>query len=171
MIDPAGITQRGAERSAPRSRSGPSASDSYGIARPEARLVATHATEEAVGKLHGNPPHARREVEPRTAIAKRDALDLPSSRPRRAVECGAQGYDAIDRTARGIRRMSAELSAQRGRAATRAVACLTSAHGDRDAAHEDFVVADVLACASVGLRQCPGVSVEHFACTLEVDIQ
>lgn len=121
--------------------------------------------------LHGNPPDAGLEVQPRTAIAQRGALDLPTSRPRRAVERRVQVHDGIARTASGIGRISAELSAQRGCAATRPVTCLTSARGDRETAHEGFVIAGVLACASVGSRQRPGVAVERVSRALEGGIQ
>jgi hypothetical protein len=171
MIDPAGVTQRGAERSAPRSRSGPSASDSHGIARADARLVATRTAEAAVVTFHGNPPDAGREVQRRTAIAERGALDLLSSRSCGTVERGAQVDDGIGMTAREIRRVSAELSAQRRCAAASPVPCLTSAGGDRDTAHEGFVLAGVLACASVGSRQGPRVAVERVARALEGGIQ
>jgi hypothetical protein len=171
MIDPAGITQRGAERSAPRSRSGPSGTDSHGIAPAAAHLVTTCATEKAAVVLHGDPPHAGHKVERRLTIAKHDTLDLLSSRSRCAVERGLQWKDRMGVAARRVGRMSTELCAQRGRASSRAIACLTSARGARDTAHEGVVVAGVRRCPPVGTGELSGVPVERVTLDLERAIQ
>ena len=171
MTDPAGITQRGAERSAPRSRSGPSSPDSHGIARPWTRFVATRATEDTARVFHGDPPDAGLEIKRRAPIANGSALDLLPSRQRGAVQRRAPTRGRVGVTASGIGCVSTELISQRGGAAALAVARLTSASGDRDPAHESIVVAGVPRCSSVAPGQRPGVAVEGISRALKLGIQ
>jgi hypothetical protein len=168
MIDPAGIRKRGAERSAPRFSFGPSASDSQGIGRPGLRFMTTRPAEKTAIVLYSDPPQAGLEIQPSLAVAKNDALDLLSSCLHGAIESDAQPSDQVIAALRRIGRVGAELSAQRGRAATRAVACLTSAHRDRHAAHEGVVCARIRGGAPVGVRHPPRVVVQRVTLALEL---
>ena len=171
MTDPAGITQRGAERSAPRSRWGASPSDAHGIARTGAHLVTSHAGEQPVGLLHREPPNARLHVESRSTIAKRDADNRSSARVRGTVERDAEVVRGVVVAPRGVRRIRAELSPEGCRTASRAIACLTSASGDRDPRHVRVEPPRVVVGSSVGACQRAGVAVEGVARSLKGGVE
>ena len=121
--------------------------------------------------LHGDPPLPGLELECRLAITEYDALDVLSLRTRCAVESAAQASGRIDLTPRRVRRMSAELRAQRGRASARPVTCLTSARGNCDTTHECVVVTGVRRRTSVPVRQSLRLAVERVTLALEGAIQ
>lgn len=171
MIDLAGITQRGAERSAPRSRSGGSAANSKRVSRSWAHLVATHATEEAPFSLHRNPPDARPEVELRLAIAEDRALDLLSPSACCAIESGTQPPDRAGSRPSRLGCLIAQLGAQGGSTPTGAIARATSARGERNATHERVVLSRVGRRPSVRRCQSAGIPVEHVTLVLERTIQ
>lgn len=171
MKDPAGITRRGAEQSAPRSRSGRSAANSKRVSRSWAHLVATHATEEAAFSLHGNPPDARPEVELRPAIAEDRALDLLSPSACCAIESGTQPPDRAGSRPSRLGCLITQLGAQGRSTPTGAIARPTSASGEGNATHEGVVLSRVDRRPSVGRCQSPGIPVEYVTLVLERTIQ
>jgi hypothetical protein len=161
MTDPAGITQRGAEQSAPRSRSGLSAAQSYRVAGLRARIVPKYVTQSPVFTFYGKPPGARRELEGGQVVAKLGTYDRPATRARSAIECSAEGSRWIGSTLPRIRRsLGAQLSAHHGRAATSTVACLTSASSRSDACHVGVVSLAVFRGPTVSAGEASCLTVE-----------
>ena len=171
MIDPAGIRRRGAERSAPRSRSGPSAAESQRVARSAPSLVPARAPRHAPIVLREDPPHARLEIERGVVVTQRDALHLLPARSGGAVERAVPATQRIGGVARRIRRVRAKLGPERRDTSAGAVACLTSARRGGDAGHEPVVVVSVLGRAPVGAGEAAGIAVERGALALKHNVE
>ncbi len=171
MTDPAGITRRGAEQSAPRSRSGLSAADSHGVARSRAHVVSSHAREEAVLALHRQPPDSRRQLERRFAFAERRTHDLFATGARRAVERRTKARTRLGASLRGIGRIGTELCSQRSGATPGAVARLTSSRRDGEARHVRVVALAVLKGAAIASREASRFPVERVTCPLKCQVQ
>ena len=164
MIDPAGIMeQRGAERSAPRSRSRPSTSDANRVARSRPRLMTSDAAKAAVVTLHREPPDAGLDLDRRTAVAQRGAHDRLAAGARGAVEGRTQTDRGVGMAIGGIGGIHAKLSAERGRSAARTVTCLTSPGRDADTHHVLVEAAPVLLGPAIRTRERPSLAVERVA--------
>ena len=163
MTDPTGIMERGAEQSAPRSRWEPSASDAYRVAGSRSHLVASNRIESTVVALHREPPDTGLYLDHRTTVSQRRPHDLPSASPGGAVERRPHPYDGAGAALDGIGGIRAELHAERGRSATRAIACLTSSSGTRHARHVVVEASAVLHGAAIRALQCASVMVERVA--------
>ena len=171
MTDPAGITQRGAERSAPRFRWAPSASDPYRVACASTCLVAAGAAQKPAIVLHSDPPDSGREVERRAAIVERRTLHVLPARSRRTVERSMKAGWRLGMTASEVGRMAAELGSQRRRAPTCSVARLTSARGGCHASQERVVVASVARRAPIHTGKSRRFAIQDVALALEGDVQ
>jgi hypothetical protein len=171
MTDPAGITQRGAEQSAPRSRSGLSASDSQGVSRFRTQIVSSHPSEQTVLALYRQPPGAGRQLERRLAVAKGSAQDLPPIGAPSAVEGRSEARARLGVSLRRIGRVGAQLRAKRGDAPAGAVACLTSAGRDGDARHVRIVPFPVLRAAAIAAGEAPRLPIERVACSLKCGVE
>lgn len=171
MTDPAGITQRGAEQSAPRSRSGMSGFDSHGVSRFRTQIVSSHTSEQAVLGLHCQPPGAGRQLERRLAVPKGSTHDLPATGARGAVEDRTKALARLGGSLSGIGRVGAQLGAKRGDAATGAVACLTSAGRDGDARDVRIVPFPVLGAAAITAGEGSRLPIERVACALKCGVE
>ena len=171
MIDPAGIRRRGAERSAPRSRLGSSASKPQRVMRAAPGFVPARAPRHARIVFHEDPPDARLERERGVVSTKRGALHLLPARSGDAVEHGVPATQRIGGEARLSVRARAKLGSNRGDAPAGTIARLTSARRDRDAGHEPVVVAGVSGRAPVGTGQTPCIVVERETLALKHDVE
>ncbi len=171
MTDPAGITQRGAEQSAPRSRSGLSGADLHRVSRSRAHLVSSHAREQSFASLDRQPPDARRQLERRLAIAKRAANDLLSGGARCAVEGGAKARARVGSSLRRVGRVGAQLRAERGGVAPSAIARLTSTGCHSDARHVRVVSLPVLHAAAIAAGEASRLPVKRVACLLKSRVE
>ena len=171
MIDPAGIKRRGAERSAPRSRSGPSAPKSQRIVRATPGLVPARAPGHASVVFGEDPPHPRLEVERGVAVTKRGTPQRLAARSGGTVEHRVPSPERTGSGARPIGRVRTELGPERRDAPPGAIACLTSARGSSDAGREPIVLTSILGRAPVGARQAACISVERGTLTLEYDVE
>ncbi len=160
MTDPAGIAERGAERSAPRSRSGPSAADVNGVARSGANLVSSDVAEETVIGLDREPPDSRRQLERCLTVANRFPHDPRAIGAGRAVERGSEALSWIGVPPCEIWRIRAKLRAKGGGTTTGAIASLTSASRDGDARHVRVVTLSVLDRVSVASHEAPSLPVQ-----------
>ena len=172
MIDPAGIMeQRGAERSAPRSRSRALPSDAHRVVRSRPHLMAFDAAETAVLTLHREPPDARLHVDRRASVSQRRAHDRLAPRAGGAVERRTQLDGGVGVAIGGMWDMRAELSAERRRSAARAVTCLTSPGRDTDTGHVLIEASPVLLSPTISARQRPSLAVERVARTPKCGIE
>ncbi len=171
MIDPAGITQRGAEQSAPRSRSGLSTLESDGVARPGPHLVALHACEQSLVAFERQPPGARWKVERRVGLAELGAHDGFAAGACGAVEGGAKARSGVGVPLCGVGGVGAQLRAERGGAAARPVPRLTSAPRDSHPRHVGIVSAGVFHRATISASENTRLAVERIAHALKCGVQ
>ena len=163
MTDLAGITQRGAEQSAPRSRCGLSAPEVHGVTRLRAHVVPTYGDQPSVLALDGEPPGAWRQLERGQIGPELGAHDRFAARASSAVERRAEARRRVGVPRPGIGRIGPQLCAQGSCAATSAVACLTSARGGRHARHVRVVPLAVLGRATIPAGEAAGFAVERVA--------
>ncbi len=171
MTDPAGITQRGAEQSAPRSRWGLSAAESHGVSRLGTYVMSSHVAEQPVFALYGQPPRARRQLECRATVAKLGPHNGFAAGARRAVEAGAKRPSWLGVPPREIGSIRAQLRAQRCRAAPSTVACLTSTGRCSDPRHMGIVSLGVFDGATITASEASRLAVEGIACAPKCGVQ
>ena len=163
MTDPAGITQRGAEQSAPRSRCGLSAPEVHGVSRLRAHVVATDGDQPSVLAFDGEPPGAWRQLERGQIGPKLGAYNRFAARASSAVERRAEARRRLGIPRPRIGRIGAQLCTQRSSAATSTVACLTSASSGSNARHVGVVPLAVLGRATIPAGEASGLPVERIA--------
>ena len=163
MIDPAGITQRGAEQSAPRSRSGLSTVESHGVSRLRQHLVASHAREQSPLAFERQPPGAWWQVERRMGLAELRAHNGFTAGACGAVERLAKTRSGVGVPPCGVGGIGAQLRAESGGATARPVARLTSARRDSHPRHVGVVSPGVFRRATIASREALRVAVERIA--------
>lgn len=171
MTDPAGITQRGAEQSAPRSRSGLSSSESHGVSRFHTQMVPSHTSEQTVLALHRQPPGTGRQLERRLAVAKGSTHDPPATGARRAVETRTKARARVGVSRRRVGGVGAQVRAKRDNAAAGPVARLTSAGGDGDARDVRVVPLPVLSAVAIAAGEVSRLPIERVACSLKCGVE
>ena len=125
--------------------------------------MTSNGAQPAVVAFHGQPPDTGRDGKPRLPIAKRFPDDGPAIRSRSAVERGPKPRRRIRSSSGPVGRIPAELSVKRSGPAPRAIECLTSAPGDRDAGHERVEAPRVLGRAPIGADHLLRLAVERIA--------
>jgi hypothetical protein len=171
MTDPPRIAERGAEQFAPRSRWGPSASESYRVTSAGAGLIAAHSAKQPTVVLDSEPPDAWLEIDGCATIANLRSADASSLRSRGAVEHQSQSRDHSGIAARPIACTIPELTAQCHGATPHTVPRLTSSRGDHEPTHVRVVLTSILAGTPVASRQPCGITVQLGTRALEGEVQ